>query len=160
MSGLQPATYTVEAYNVSHASENKIHDDSVAKKLGFTGGLVPGVEVFAYSTHPVVARYGRAWLQRGKMEARFVKPLYDGHMATVTAVDAGDGLDLALESEGVRCATGHASMPGSASLPPALDGYARHLPPGIRPPTSRAWLLERHSEASRTSSRKHACTST
>ena len=134
MSGLRPATYTVEAYNVSHASENKIHDDSIAKKLGFTGGLVPGVEVFAYSTQPVVARYGRAWLERGRMEARFIKPLYDGHMATVTAVEAGDGLDLKLESDGVLCATGHASMPSAAAKMPALDGYARHLPPANRPP--------------------------
>lgn len=133
MSGLQPATYTVEAYNVSHASENKIHDDSVAKKLGFTGGLVPGVEVFAYSTHPVVQRYGRAWLERGFMEARFVKPLYDGHMATVTAADVGGGLDLKLESDGVLCATGHASMPTAAPKAPDLDSYARRLPPATRP---------------------------
>lgn len=141
MSALQPATYTVEAYNVSHASENKIHDDTVAKKLGFTGGLVPGVEVFAYSTHPVVQRYGHAWLERGQMEARFVKPLYDGHRATVTAVAAGDdGLDLKLESDGVLCATGHAAMPGVVAKAPALDGYARHKPPANRPPADETSL--------------------
>ena len=55
-----PQPYTVEAYNLSHASENKIHDDSVAQKLGFAGGLVPGVEVYAYACHPVVRRWGRA----------------------------------------------------------------------------------------------------
>ena len=50
--------YTVEAYNLSHASENKIHDDAVAQKLGFSGGLVPGVEVYAYACHPAVRRGG------------------------------------------------------------------------------------------------------
>ena len=49
----EPGTrsYSVEAYNISHASENKIHDDAVAQKLGFSGGLVPGVEVYGYMTH-------------------------------------------------------------------------------------------------------------
>ena len=102
------ATYTVEAYNLSQASENKIHDDTVAQKLGFTGGLVPGVEVFAYMTHPVVAKWGRAWLERGQMQARFLKPLYDGRMAEVSADpgDARDTLALTIESDAVRCASG------------------------------------------------------
>ena len=52
-------TYTVEAYNLSHASENKIHDDAVAQKLGFSGGLVPGVEVYAYACHPARAPLGQ-----------------------------------------------------------------------------------------------------
>ena len=41
MTTTQGTTYTVEAYNLSHASENKIHDDAVARKLGFSGGLCP-----------------------------------------------------------------------------------------------------------------------
>ena len=35
--------HMIEAYNLSTASENKIHDDTVAQKFGFEGGLVPGV---------------------------------------------------------------------------------------------------------------------
>ena len=137
-----PATYTLEAYNLSHASENKIHDDSVAKKLGFTGGLVPGVEVFAYASHPVVARYGRAWLERGRMEARFLKPLYDGRMATVTATGAGGGLDLKLESDGVLCATGSASLGDAGANVPDIHAYERRLPPSNRPPADEASLAE------------------
>ena len=38
-------TYRVSAYNTSKQSENKIHDDAVARRYGFSGGLVPGVEV-------------------------------------------------------------------------------------------------------------------
>src|SRR3970282_1359533 len=55
--------YTVRANNTSTASENKIHDDSVARLYGFSGGLVPGVDVYAYMTHPVVHALGRDWLQ-------------------------------------------------------------------------------------------------
>ena len=129
------ATYTVEAYNLSQASENKIHDDTVAQKLGFTGGLVPGVEVFAYMTHPVVAKWGRAWLERGQMQARFLKPLYDGRMAEVSADpgDARDTLALTIESDAVRCASGTASLP-APSTPPALAAYPATLPPTQRPP--------------------------
>ena len=54
--------YRVEAFNASKESENKIHDDAVARRFGFRGGLVPGVDVYAYMTHLPVQRWGRAWL--------------------------------------------------------------------------------------------------
>src|SRR6185437_14019068 len=57
--GLQP--YRVSAYNTSKFSENKIHDDTVARKFGFSGGLVPGVDVLAYMLHMPVAKWGRAF---------------------------------------------------------------------------------------------------
>src|SRR5689334_9242570 len=97
--------YRVEAYNLSRASENKIHDDAVAKKLGFSGGLVPGVEVYAYACHPVVQRWGHAWLERGHMECRFRKPVYDGRIAMVSKRDVADAMELEVHSEGVQCAT-------------------------------------------------------
>ena len=52
--------YRVEAFNASKESENKIHDDAVARRFGFKGGLVPGVDVYAYMTHLPVSRWGRA----------------------------------------------------------------------------------------------------
>ena len=70
--------YHVEAFNTAKESENKIHDDAVARRFGFKGGLVPGVEVYAYMTHLPVARWGRAWLDRGSAECRLLKPVYDG----------------------------------------------------------------------------------
>ena len=79
------AAYRVQAVNLSLASENKIHDDDVARRFGFAGGLVPGVEVYAYMTHLPVARWGVAWLERGTAECRFLKPVYDGKLAIVTA---------------------------------------------------------------------------
>ena len=50
--------YPVEAFNASKESENKIHDDAVARRFGFRGGLVPGVDVYAYMTHLPVQRWG------------------------------------------------------------------------------------------------------
>ena len=87
-----PEPYIVNAFNLSAASENKIHDDTVARRFGFTGALVPGVEVYAYACHPAVRRWGRAWLERGTAECRFQSPVYDGDRVAVEAAEAGDGV--------------------------------------------------------------------
>ena len=50
------APYRVSAYNTAHDSENKIHDDATARRFGFGGGLVPGVDVYGYITHMPVAQ--------------------------------------------------------------------------------------------------------
>src|SRR5271169_1185295 len=107
-------TYHVKAYNTSKLSENKIHDDAVARKFGFSGGLVPGVDVFAYMVHLPVAKWGRAFLERGLIEARFVKPVYDGEIANVSGEESGGVLSIEVESRGQLCATGSASLPASA----------------------------------------------
>ena len=107
-------TYRVSAYNTSKQSENKIHDDTVARRFGFSGGLVPGVDVMAYMIHMPVAKWGRTFLERGLIEARFVKPVYDGEIAEVSAVEDGSVLTLEVASRGEVCATGSASLPSSA----------------------------------------------
>jgi acyl dehydratase len=106
--------YRVQAYNTSKLSENKIHDDAVARRFGFSGGLVPGVDVFAYMVHLPVAKWGRAFLERGLIEARFVKPVYDGEIADVTGEESNGVLSIEVQSRGQLCATGTASLPASA----------------------------------------------
>jgi hypothetical protein len=109
-------TYRVSAYNTSKQSENKIHDDTVARRFGFSGGLVPGVDVMAYMMHMPVAKWGRVFLERGLIEARFVKPVYDGEIAEVSAVEDGGALTLEVTSRGEVCATGSAALPASAPV--------------------------------------------
>jgi acyl dehydratase len=107
-------TYRVEAYNTAKQSENKMHDDTVAKRFGFSGGLVPGVDVMAYMMHLPVAKWGRAFLERGLIEARFVKPVYDGEIAEVSGEESNGVLSIEVLSRGHLCATGSASLPASA----------------------------------------------
>src|ERR1700738_5407563 len=90
--------YRVEAFNTAKASENRIHADVGPRRFGFGGGCVPGVDVYAYMAHQPVARWGRAWLERGAAECRFQKPVYDGDIATVSAIETSEGLELRLES--------------------------------------------------------------
>ncbi len=107
-------TYRVSAYNTSKQSENKIHDDTVARRFGFSGGLVPGVDVMAYMMHLPVEKWGRAFLERGLIEARFVKPVYDGEIAELAGEESNGVLSIEVHSRGDLCATGSASLPASA----------------------------------------------
>ena len=107
-------TWSVKAFNTAKQSENKMHDDSVAQRFGFSGGLVPGVDVMAYMMHLPVAKWGRVFLERGLIEARFLKPVYDGEITDVTAAEKDGALTIAVESGGQLRATGTASLPAKA----------------------------------------------
>jgi hypothetical protein len=126
--------YRVQAYNTSKVSENKIHDDATARRFGFSGGLVPGIDVYAYMTHQPVARWGRAWLERGIAECRFVKPVYDGDIATVIATEDSAGMEIRVESRSIVCATGRAALPAEPPTPPALDAFPQVAERAVRPP--------------------------
>ena len=84
--------YEVVAHNTATASLNRIHDDEVARRYGFSGGLVPGVDVYAYMTRVPAEAWGTDWLARGTMRARFLSPVYEGEAVRVVP---GDPVDLA-----------------------------------------------------------------
>ncbi len=134
--------YRVEAFNASKESENKIHDDAVARRFGFRGGLVPGVDVYAYMTHLPVRRWGRAWLERGVAECRLLRPVYDGDTAIVTAAEGAAGLDLRIESHGELCVTGRAGLYAERVAPPPAfsDAPLPPAPPAERPPADETTL--------------------
>ncbi|HVH78597.1 MAG TPA: hypothetical protein VM782_04350 [Stellaceae bacterium] len=126
------APYHVEAFNTAKVSENKIHDDEIAKKFGFGGGLVPGVDVYAYMSHLPIERWGRAWLEHGTATCRFSKPTYDGDRVTVTATEEAGALDIRLECRGVLCATGSAALPDGVPSP-SLAEFKKVAERAIRP---------------------------
>ncbi len=61
-----------------------------------------------------VAKWGRAFLERGLIDARFVKPVYDGETADVTSEEDNGVLSIEVTSRGQLCATGIASLPATA----------------------------------------------
>jgi acyl dehydratase len=132
--------YEVQAYNTATLSENAMHHDDVAQRYGFRGGLVPGVDVYAYLTHPAAARWGLPWLERGRMRARFLSPVYDGERVRVLGAEAAGGtIDLEVRNEaGDLCATGTASLPDEAPALPDPAGWPAVEPPprDDRPPPS------------------------
>src|SRR5688500_15127724 len=134
------APFHVHAKTHSHASENKIHDDDVARRFGFRGGLVPGVEVYAYMTHLPVAHWGVAWLERGTAECRFLKPVYDGKIVTVNASETGGELAIKVESEGELCASGTAALPHESGSAPRFSDGAPNPATEDRPDADEATL--------------------
>ncbi len=135
--------YRVRAHNMATASANKIHDDAVAHDYGFHGGLVPGVEVYAYMTHPVVERLQHNWLTGGGMHVRLRRPVYDGREVCVTttlAENNNGALEVALHDDtGELCA--HATVLPAATRPAMDTGAFRVAPlPNPRPPASAAVL--------------------
>src|SRR5580692_9953594 len=127
--------YRVSAYNTAKLSENKMHDDTVARRFGFTGGLVPGVDVMAYMMHLPVQKWGRAFLERGLIEARFVKPVYDGEIADVAGEESDGVLSIEVASRGELCATGTASLP-SAAPPLAIADFSETAAVAERQPVN------------------------
>ncbi|MCF6746171.1 hypothetical protein E9529_18215 [Blastococcus sp. KM273128] len=108
---------------VVEESSNKIHEDDVARQYGFSGALVPGVELFARTTTPLVAAWGVEWLSRGRVDLRFRRPTYDGDELLVEPADGA--LTVSAPSGEVRCV-------GSAGLSadhPDLSGYGFVPPP-------------------------------
>jgi hypothetical protein len=135
--------YAVHARNIDPASDNKIHDDDVARQFGFSGALVPGVELFAYLTHPLVEAWGKDFLRQGRIDARFRQPVYDGELVVAHAAGASDdGVDLELRGpDGSVRSVGHAARSAvrpedlgrfsDAPLPSPLPAAtAESLPPG------------------------------
>jgi acyl dehydratase len=137
-----PAVYRLRARNTAAESDNRIHDDAVARRYGFGGGLVPGVTVYAYITHSVVEGWGPAWLERGTMDVRFVAPLYDGDEVAVGPAREPGALAVELgvtNGEGRLCATASAGLPAAPSaVPDPRDWAVVPLPaPDERRPAAR-----------------------
>ena len=132
--------YRVKAVNTSTDSENKIHDDATAKRYGFAGGLVPGVTVYAYLTHPLAEGLGSAWLQRGTATVRFVKPVLDGEEVHVTGEITGrdpqQGLTATVRANTAsagECATLTATLPAGSPTPVNVALYPEAPLPAERP---------------------------
>jgi acyl dehydratase len=130
-----PSPYRVRARNLAVESENKIHDDAVAAGLGFAGGLVPGVELFAYAAHPFVAAWGTDFLSGGSLRLRFRQPVYDGDHVVVVPVADGDGWAVSLTvGSGEPKAVGAAEQ--RAAETKARQPYAETPLPGRLHPTT------------------------
>lgn len=126
--------YELAAVNFAEESPNRIHSDEVARAYGFTGGLVPGIAVYAYMTYPVAKQLGIDWLRGGTISVKFIKPLYSGDLVHVEAKkkisDAYELEILVSNADGTTCAVGTAGIGSSGIEAPRISDYPRRaLPP-------------------------------
>ena len=112
------------ARNIDPHADNAIHDDDVARRLGFAGALVPGVELVAYATRPAVLTWGREWLTSGALSLRFRRPVYDGEHVTVRACAGVLTLDVAGEARAVGRVEGPPTGPSPVRPAPDLGRFA------------------------------------
>ena len=121
---------TIVAYNTATESENKIHDDEVANQLGFTGGLVPGVDVYAYACAPAISHWGIQFMDRGRISLRLAAPVFDGEtVETIAEIDGNDTLRATVESPTGRCAILEATLaPDTTTAPPSQPQTSGPIP--------------------------------
>ena len=117
--------FHVTARNAATDSENRMHDDMVARTYGYRGGLVPGVTVYGY----VVSRLPVEWREQGFASLRLMAPVYDGDTVVVRYED-----DFTAEREdGTICARVSASLQPRVAPFDLLEGQL----PDERPAASR-----------------------
>lgn len=139
---------TVVARNTAAEEAGSIHDDACASRMGYRGGLVPGVTLLAYLTRSLVDALGEAWPERGRLRGRFVRPAYEGEAFTVRAAVVrrearSGGADLALDCrlerpDGAPCLEAEAACLVGEAAPRAPGPWRRGLPapgPGRRAPS-------------------------
>src|SRR5262245_32288482 len=150
VTGLDLPEHRVSAKMPADAVENKIHENEVAHEMGFRGGLVPGVTVYAWMTHPVVAALGPAWLERGSFRARFASPVYFDEPIAIQATvaeRAGDAVTIdvrAVNGAGETCATAAFRLSdGVGASAPDVAAYPAAPLPAERPRVSREILAAR-----------------
>ncbi len=127
--------YRVQAYNPPNCPRTRCTTIPSRNGSVSAGGWCRGVDVMAYMMHLPVKKWGRAFLERGLIEARFVKPVYDGETVNITGGENDGVLSIEVESRGELCATGTATLPASAPSFSLAD-FAATAPVAERKPVS------------------------
>ena len=118
--------YRVAAFNTAHDFGEQDPRRRHRPPLRLRRRAGAGGRRYGYMTHLPVVRWGRAWLERGTAECRFLKPVYDGDTANVTA----DRRRRRARRSRWRAAASCAPPAGRRCrmrqrLPPALDGFRK-----------------------------------
>ena len=134
-------SFSVVAQNDATDSNNAIHNDDIAQKLGFAGGLVPGVTVYGYLLRPLVDFFGEQFLEKGNISARFRRPVYEGENVSVEARVTDEKADSTetgvtlTNSEGETCAVAKANFPAEEREVDRPLPAKAPLPESLRPAT-------------------------
>ena len=130
--------WTAQAFNQVPDSANEIHGDRLAKEYGFSGGLVPGVTVSAYLTHPAVQEWGLEWLTRGAAHVCVGSPLYDQDIFEVCIREHAESRYVAelIRPGEIVSATAEVSLPGAPDPPLRRRGDPMAAPGYVGPAAS------------------------
>ena len=101
------------------AEENVHTDDEFARGQGLSGIISDGMISTNWISSVLLAAFGRAYLERGRLRTKFIRPIFEDQIITtravVNAVTPGpDGVSVELEvwcedGSGQKCTVGVAS---------------------------------------------------
>lgn len=130
-----PVTLTIRLDD-SPRYRGSVHDDEVAKRMGYRAALVPGAFLYGHFSRLAVDLWGRSWIETGAMAATFRRPVYNGDDVSIDAAPDGDGgrLTLAMHGlDGQLVAEGWIAPP-AATPAPALAAWPVLAVSENRPP--------------------------
>lgn len=119
---LPSVTKTAKMGDFSDRS-NSIHNDDQARRMGYQGGLIPGMMSAGYMEEILARFFGERWLREGKIGTRFISPMYSGDTILTKGivtekVTEGDTVRLVIDlwsenQQGQKVSLGTASCPVS-----------------------------------------------
>jgi hypothetical protein len=101
--------------------KGSVHDDEVARRMGYRAALVPGAFLYGHFSRVAVDLWGLPWIERGAMGATFRRPVYNGDEVSILCAQAeGDAIALSMTGrDGQVAAEGWIRPPSAApALPP------------------------------------------
>lgn len=100
--------------------KGSIHDDEVARRMGYRAALVPGAFLYGHFSRIAVDLWGLPWIERGAMGATFRRPVYNGDEVSIACTPGeGDAITLSMTGQdGHAAATGWIAPPSAAPAPP------------------------------------------
>lgn len=106
-----------------------LHDNDMARSLGYPAALVPGIDIYAYLTSFALKTWGSSWLSHGALASTSIRPVYDGDPLTVY-VDAPQSegskrtTNIAIHNaEGIMVASAQAAHSEGANSPPGAERF-------------------------------------
>jgi len=117
-----------------------LHDDAMARALGYPAALVPGIDIYAYLAGLALAAWGSDWLWRGALRSHSLRPVYDGQALDIEAGPiargaAGDSVELVVRNpDGTVVAEGRAQMAAAPRPLPDLKDFPLLPRPSRVPP--------------------------
>ena len=115
-----------------------IHDDTVARRMGYRAALVPGAFLYGHFSRIAVDLWGMDWIRRGGIATQFRRAVYNGDIVQLIATQrqdgAGERLDLVMTgADGQEAAAGWVALPATAPDTPDPRDLALAPLPDPRP---------------------------
>jgi hypothetical protein len=97
--------------NLSAETAGVVHNEAVARAMGFEAAVIPGNTVAQAAMPAVVDAFGIDWMRSGWYTFKFVAPVYAHDEVRESAEKSGDNISITVETrDGRTCSVGKAGL--------------------------------------------------